>query len=188
MEVILKVTVLFTLVLALSFLIERLLELLKAIYDLLDSYQDWHRFWTRRAVKIRDRLQNRLNIFEYVKPEQAARILNRFREMILPGDGKTKTTLPVLSGDLVRYVYIKVAGKLIGISLGIGLAFWMQLDLLAVWQGSSAEAVWDITIKSESLRIALTGVIMGLGSSPVHKVIQRIEKKRKFREQKGGQS
>ncbi len=102
MEALLQVSVLFALVLALSLLIERFLEMLKATYDLLDSRLDWHRFWTRMTYRLRDRLEQRMGIFEYVTPRAAAAILRRFRGMLLNEQGGYSGSVPVLAGDLVR--------------------------------------------------------------------------------------
>ncbi len=58
---------------------------------------------------------------------------------------------------------------LLGVLLGLGLADFMGLDMFQAalgttqYSGSSTNLHWDI---------ALTGVIIGLGSSPTHEVIQ----------------
>lgn len=188
MEVILKVSVMFALALAVSFLIERFLEILKAVYDLLDSRFNWHTYWTRRTIKMRDRLEKRLEVFEYVNPKKIASLLDRFKKMFLNGQGGYSGTVPVLSGDLVRAVSIKVYAKIIGVSLGIGFAFWMNIDLISIWQkAAGGTSWWEINIESESVRFVLSGVILGLGSAPVHKIITTIEKKRQQKLEKGMQ-
>lgn len=186
MEVLLTVTVLFALVLALSFVIERFLEILKAIYDLFDSKYDFHKYYTKRTTKVRDKLERKLRIFEYVKPKQAEMVLNRFREYMLKETEKVASKTPVLAGDLVRSVYVKVIGKLVGIGIGIWLAFWMNIDLIAVWRESSSEAAWIEEITSADIRHIISGIIMGLGAGPVHKIITSMEKRRERRVQKGG--
>ncbi len=186
MDVLLEVTVLFTLVLALSFLIERLLEILKAIYDLLDSRFHFYRFWTRMTYRVRDRLERRLRIFEYVEPKEAAIVLNRFQEMILNERQEYTDTVPILSGDLVRAFSIKVVSKVIAILLGIGLAFWIRIDLLSIWQESAGDSFkWVSNIISPGFRIALSGAVMGLGSGPVHKILTTLEKKKQQQKEKG---
>ena len=49
MEALSETTVLFTLALTLSMIVERVLEIVKCTLDLLDSRFDWYRFWTWRA-------------------------------------------------------------------------------------------------------------------------------------------
>ena len=185
MNVILEVTVLLTQVLALSFLIERLLEILKAIYDLLDSRLDWYRFWTIRTYKVRNKLANKIKIVEYVSEKNLASILNKFQEKLLNETENYSGTVPVLSGDLVRTVSIKSWSKIISIVLGIGLAFWMQIDLIKTWQEAMSDSsLWIIQIKSLNLRIVISGFIIGLGSNPLHKFVTTIEKKSKKKREK----
>jgi hypothetical protein len=189
MEVVLLVTVLFTQALALAFLVERFLEILKAIYDLIDSRFDLYKFWTRRAEKIRDGLEKKMQVYEYLKSKEGARLLNRFQEMLLKEPNGYFGTIPMLSGDLVRMAYVKVALKLTGILAGIGLAFWMNIDLIAVWKSQAGNlAIWDMVVLSPALRITISGAIIGMGSDTVHKLITMMEKKKKRIQQEGGRS
>ena len=63
MEALLDVTVLFTLVLALAFVIERFLEVLKAIYDMLDSRLNWYKFWDKRTEGLKAYLETEKGSF-----------------------------------------------------------------------------------------------------------------------------
>jgi len=185
MNVILEVTVLLTLILALSFLIERLLEILKAIYDLLDSRNDWYKFWTIRTYKVRDKLAHKLKIVEYVSAKNLTSTLNKFQEKLLNNSQKYAGTIPTLSGDLVRTVSIKSTSKIISLILGIGIAFWMNVDFLKIWQHASGDStLWIEQITTPGLRVGISGVIIGLGSSPLHKLVTTIEKKSEKRRKK----
>lgn len=185
MDQLLEVTVLFTLILALSFLVERFLEIIKSIYDLLDSRFHWCKFYTRRANHLKNKLERRLHIFEYVDQKTAASVLNRFQEFILRKK-EAAGPLPVLSGDLVRATTVKIASKFIGILIGIGVAIWMKIDLLTIWREAAGDSLrWVDNIGLHGLRITLSGIILGLGSGPVHKIITTMDKKRKERAEKG---
>jgi hypothetical protein len=191
MDRLLDVTVLFALVLAFSLIIERLLEILKSLYDLFDSRKDWHRFWTRRAVSVRDRLEKKMRVFEYVDPKYAAAVLRRFSEMLLNGSGSYAGTVPMISGDLVRALAVKVTSKVVAVVLGVIAAIVFQLDLVALWgmaQHPAASAKWlERLVARTDVHLTLTGVAMGLGSGPVHKIITTIENRRK-KQLKGGRS
>jgi hypothetical protein len=177
MEVLSQTTVLFTLVLASSLLIERFMEFIKHLYDMLDSRLNWHRFWTNKTYRLKDRLENRLNIFEHVKPEAAASVLKRFEGMIMNDQGLYRGKVPVLSGDLVRASTLKVIFKIMAFGLGIALAFSFNLDLLKIVQEDILKKP-EYYINSETIRKILTGITIGLGSEPVHKIIRKIEEKR----------
>jgi hypothetical protein len=189
-----KATMLFTLVFALSLVIERFLEVLKSAYDMLDSKYDWYKAWSRRAYRIRDFLERRLRIFEFVGPDQARTFIARFSEMlVVPPTGENAGAVPVISGDLVRAVYVKVACKVIAIAIGIPLAFGLHLDIFTLLRQVTAgpgtcmlkalDSVCNVPI-GPTLATLATGVTIGLGSGPVHKIITTIEKKRDDRERK----
>ncbi len=168
-----EVTVLFTLTLALSLVIERILEILKAGYDLADSRLDWYHAWTRRAEKLRDFVERRLRLSQYVSVERLKPILDQFSDRLLNGQGTYPGTLPVISGDLVRAAWVRIGAKLLAVVLGIGLAYLCQVDLLSIWQHPEAKE-----LIYQPRQAWLSGVAIGLGSGVVHKLITTLERKR----------
>ncbi len=168
-----QATVVFTLALALALVIERILEILKAAYDLVDSRWDLYRYWTARTERTQRYIERRLRIFQYVGEQPAAALLNRFSEMMIgPQNGPTGQ-VPILYGNAVRAVWVRLAAKLLGMAIGVGFAFLLHLNLL-VWASDSSPL-------PGAAGVALTGALLGLGSGPVHKVITEIEKRRQKR-------
>ncbi|MDW7681919.1 MAG: hypothetical protein SCK70_15260, partial [bacterium] len=176
MDVLLDITVLFALALALCFLVERFMEIVKSLYDLLDSRFDWSKYWTRKTYQVRNILENRLRIVEYAGKRNTAIVLNKFKEKLMNEAEPSEGEVPVLSGDLVRAVTIKAYSKIIGITAGILLAFWMKVDLFDVFQSAMSDSsLWVVNITSQGWRIAISGAIIGLGTDPLHKFIRTIE-------------
>jgi hypothetical protein len=180
-------TVLFALAIALALLIERFLEVLKTGYDLLDSRLDLYHYWTRRTERLRDKLERKLRVFEYVKPALMARFLGRFEEKLLGKAQGHPGKVPVLAGDLVRATALRGIIKGVGIILGISLAFAANIDLVAIWAaGAPDDFQWAPPI-SAGVGKTLSGAAIGLGSGPVHKLITTIERRREKSREKGGQ-
>lgn len=172
-----KITILFTLVLALSLTVERFIEVFKAVLDMVDDRLKRHIFWTNCAKSLKKRLESKLGLFENVDPRKAAAILNRFEKMLLGAKDGYTSTLPVISGDMMRASCIKLVCKFVGIGIGIGMALWMHIDLIKIWQEAGCTKT-DYKITSETLRFIVSGIAIGLGSTAVHKMINAIEKKR----------
>lgn len=193
MDTLLDTTVLFALVLAFALLIERLLEIAKCVLDLADAHYDWARFWTDRAHAVRHRLEGQLKVFEYVEPERAAAVVNRFQEMLLGPSTGYAGTVPTVSGDLVRALTLKVAFKAVGVALGVAIAWNLHLDIVALWQPPTetpriARGWIEAFTMAPKVRWVMTGAVMGLSSTLVHKVITAIEDSREDRKEKGGQA
>ncbi|MBC8186343.1 hypothetical protein H8E88_35115 [candidate division KSB1 bacterium] len=61
----------------------------------------------------------------------------------------------------------------------------MNVDLLKIWQEASGDtSLWLNQITTPGLRIGISGVIIGLGSNPLHKFVTTIEKKSKKKREK----
>jgi hypothetical protein len=169
-------TLVYLAAMALAFVVERLLEVLKAAFDLADSTAGWHGAWTARTEAIATKLQRRLaRLGDAERP--AAALLYRFTEMNLTTQGGYSGTLPLLSGDLVRSLGVRVAAKLLAVSFGIGLAMWLQVDLLAAFAKAGGESPWWVpTVSDQAVRWALSGAAIGLGTTPLHKLITSLER------------
>ena len=172
MEVLTRMTVLFTLVLAFSLVIERLMEVLKSFYDLLDSHLNLCNFWTEQTKKIQKKLNARLKTMEFLDPAQIANFTNKLDVLLVSNRYYPNHTVPVLSGDLVRAGFIKCIIKGIGVILGIVIAVLFDLNFLMVL-GKDYPVLLPL-----NLQTILSGAIIGLGSTPVHKVILYLERRR----------
>lgn len=181
MYVLTQVTILFTLVLALSLTVERFVEVLKAVLAMVDDRLKWRHFWTHRAEALKKRLESKMGVFEHVDPRKAAAILNRFEQLFLGIKDGYSGTVPVISGDMIRSAGFKLVCKFLGLGLGVFMALWMQIDLLKIWHDAAGTKMIG-NIPSESFRMVLSGIAIGLGSGPVHKIISAIEKKKAKRE------
>jgi hypothetical protein len=178
-ETLANATVVFALVVALALLVERLLEVVKCGYDLLDSRLDWYRFWSRRGERLRVTLERKLHTLRFVKPKHLAALLAKFDDQFADGPVQNGR-VPVIAGDLVRGAAIKIAAKVVGVAAGVTLAFWLRINLVTYWVETGApapSATW--------LQVALTGTAIGLGSGPVHKVIRAVENRQKRTAQGG---
>lgn len=185
MEALTQTTILFTIALTLSMIVERILEIIKSVLDLCDSKFNWHRFWTKRANVLKGKLERRLRIFEYANPEFVNRIIKAGQSFLLGPQHGYNGTVPTVSGDLVRALWFKIILKVLGIIIGIVLAIQFSLDLLSLWQNTDAQIVSDASGEPlmESVLTAptvwgmiLTGAAIGLGSGPMHKIIATMEK------------
>lgn len=183
-DALLETTVLFAVVLAFSLVIERILEILKCVYDVLDSRGDWHRFWTRRAGDFQVGLERRMRVFEYVEPKRAAAALKRFQEMLLTRADGYDGTVPTISGDAVRALAVKLASKVIGIGIGVFIAMKLELDIVTLWNlpdHAVTDAVERYLQAHPGVRQALTGAVMGFSATLVHKIITSLEDSRRAR-------
>ena len=187
MESLTSVTISFTLILALALIIERALELLKTLSDMLDSRFNWYIFWTKRAYRLRNCLEKRVYVLEYAKPKARAAILYLFRDVLLNGNGRHSGTIPIISGDMVRVISVRTICKLIGTCFGIMLALWLNIDLGVLWHEAAGKVAPYQGAFYEDLRKVISGIIIGLGSGPVHKIIIIMERRQQQKHPKESQ-
>ena len=174
----------FAIILALA--IERLLEIIKSIYDYFDARIMKSRGWTRHAEQIRDKLERRLN---QVDNEHQLKVIMSLALRYLSVPDSRQAGAMTVSADKVRTLIIKVTFKTLAIILGIIFARLFDIDILELSKYSmqySKEALVLIKYNPTWYGIILSGVAMGLGTGPLNKIIQALEKARKSRKKPEG--
>jgi hypothetical protein len=168
-----------------ALIIERVLEIAKSIYDFLEARLDFCDFWDKRAISIRERLQHRLEKAKDSKLQKTVfgQLAKRYINEAHPGyEGA-----PVISANKLRAFTVKGTSKAIGVILGISVAACLNINvfaLIAQWTDSPdaiALGLFKVNLPNW-LEYAITGIIMGLGSGPMHKFIVALERARKNRQ------
>jgi hypothetical protein len=169
-----------------ALIIERLLEIIKSVYDFIEAKYDWTDFWNQRALSIRERLQNRLESARDPKEKSfVGDLASRYLNKAFPGyEG-----VPVISANKLRSLTVKTVVKSVGIITGIVIALFVGInvfELVAVVTQSDPDVaiplgVFDVKLPGW-LGCVITGIIMGLGSGPMHKFIVALERARKKRQ------
>ena len=159
-------------VIFISLLIERLLEVLKSYYDYLEGKHNWHRFWNNKALSLQLKAEDLLQSETLQNlPEKLG-----FNRVKLDEIAYQKSlTISVAS---LRANTIKFAAKGIGIFLGIFVALVADIDLFFLIDTMINPTHDDSSSIGTNI---LTGIAMGLGSDPIHKIIATLEKAKKAR-------
>jgi len=173
-----------------SLLIERLLELVKALYDFLEVQLGFQDYWNRSAARLSRVLDEQLQ-GNRVQAEVSKAVSDYLRTDFPGLEG-----VRALSADGLRSLTVKAVSKVLAIMLGLMLVLGMDINLLALIDVLNAQAYPD-DANVENYRAyfstrdipawlgeIITGVAIGLGSSPVHKIISSLEKSRKQRTDK----
>lgn len=169
-----------------ALIIERLLEIAKCIYDYVEARNDWSEFWNRRAVSIRERLQNRLEKTKDNKLQKTVfkYLASRYVNTDHPGYEGAQ----VISAKKVRTFMVKGVSKFLSVALGLAVAFGVGInvfDLIGVWTKTNSELPIPMGLfKAELpnwLELTISGIVMGLGSGPMHKFIAALERAKRKR-------
>jgi len=168
-----------------ALIIERLLEIAMCVFEYIEAKKDWSGFWNQRAISIRERLQNRLEKYKENKLQKTVfkYLSSRYVKTDHPGyEGS-----PVISASKLRAFTIKSVSKTIGAILGIIVAASLGINvfaLVAQWTHSPdaiSLGLFQVNLP-DWLEYTITGVIMGLGAGPMHKLISALERARRKRQ------
>ncbi len=174
-----------------SLLIERLLELVKAIYDFCEVTLGFQDYWNRSARRLSYLLDEQMQGGK-VRAE-AAKAIRDYLRTDFPGLEGVKA----VSADSLRSLAIKAGSKVLALLLGLTLALAMDINLFALIEQLNDQVALLNNADPQDYRgyfssqyipgwlgeIA-TGIAIGLGSSPVHKIISSLEKSRNNRTDK----
>ncbi|MGQ9561416.1 MAG: hypothetical protein ACUVTG_15090 [Candidatus Oleimicrobiaceae bacterium] len=179
-EVILHVTYLYLLILLLALLVERLMEVLMACYEVLEYKCGWHRWWQKRAEKLRERFARRAAGGALMPAADASALLYLIRDVLRGKKEGYSGLLPIISPQLVRHAAVAVTARVLASALGIALCVATKIDVVRTFN-------MDLQIDHlnrwpAAVTMGISGIIVGLGSEPVHSLIQEVERRRKRKE------
>jgi hypothetical protein len=182
MDILLNQTVVFAFILALALLIERLLEVLKSMYDFIDCRMGMDEYWTKKAVQLQKKIEANVKALEKGSPDRIKTLIRQYMDKLV---GAGENGVITISGDLLRATTVRFVAKIIAIAMGVGLALCFNLDLVSMWQEAAKTDGVTSGFKLGAIsKEVLTGIALGLGSGPLHKIITTIERQRKKQEAK----
>jgi hypothetical protein len=188
-EVITIVTYLFFIYLVLALLIERILEVLLAVYNYFEIKRNWFRLWDQLAEKYQSRFE-RLYGYQGEGDEKKKKVLDWVLWKAITEPSYTGGK-PVISANLIRLNYIRIATRVLALIMALVLVISQKLDLVATVERIVPETEMAAFIThSNFVRVLFTAIAISIGSEPLHQLISRIEKvaERKTVSSTGGQS
>lgn len=181
--------VLLTAALFYALLIERLIEIIIAVYDFFEVKLRWSQRWNTAALSMAEELDQQI-----ATGNRLTRELAKAGKDYLTDDHPGYEGVKALSAKRFRVLTIKTVSKILAVILGVSLAFLMNINLFQYLDviNSNAALLNGESVGMSSkyfssnnippwLGLSITGIAIGLGSGPVHKIIQSLEKKRKQR-------
>lgn len=187
-EVVTRVSYILFTYLVLALLVERIVEILVAVYNYIELKRRWHKYWNQIADRMRHRY-NRLYGYASDKQGKIRAILDGLLWNVI-SDEPYKGGKKIISAKLIRLNYVRLGTRIIAFVIAAVLVLILHLDFIEVISALFPDDFWLIGFldSSKFIRFLLTTAAISIGSEPLHKVISGIEKfADKKRKAAGGQ-
>jgi|Deesub1362B_J571_1020462.scaffolds.fasta_scaffold04380_3 hypothetical protein len=182
MDTILYITYLYLLVLLLAVLIERIMEILMSAWRYIELKTHLERFWTRRATRLARYLEIHISRRWLERFLDFKEIRERFRNALLESKTGHSIYVFILDANLIRQITVTAAARVVASVLGVAFCVAAGIDLVELFSKDLGYMFYEHIPRW--LRYAASGLIIGLGSEPVHRLIQTVERRRKRRARK----
>ncbi|NBB74326.1 MAG: hypothetical protein GVY35_11685 [Bacteroidetes bacterium] len=180
-----ELVVLYLQILLLALLVERVMEVLMSAWEYTEWKQTMHRFWNRRARRLQARFETQAHRNVFTRVLSLTPIARQARAYTRADDGLHRGNLVIIDGTLVRRVAVTVGARLVASLLGVLLCWVASINFVALIRAVATEesAVFSTLLGGIPawLQIVISGVLIGLGTEPVHRIIQNLERRREQR-------
>lgn len=181
MEVVNQSVLLLALAILLASGVERILEIVRSVQDYLAARRQDYSRWNTRAESLRDLVESRL---DNAKSGTGGRFglqlltVSKYLSPVPSSEGG----LIAVSADTLRKMTLKLSYKIIAIIVGIVLAALFGINMFDLVRASLPQTgqAGNFLVPGW-LGVALTGVSIGLGAGPMHKIITALERARDAR-------
>jgi len=184
MDLIVEFANVFILVLLLALLVERTMEILSAIWEYLEWKTGMHGFWNQKTFRLKR------NYETIGRGKILGRILSLSpltRQIDYAARNKKRShskQVVILSSEALRKAVVAGAARIVASLLGILLCCYSEINLIEIFENRLPDIVEKLTIWSKPFQYIISGVVIGLGSEPVHNLITNMEKRRDARKKR----
>jgi hypothetical protein len=177
MEMFNKPVLLLALAMFLAIGTERLLELVRALLEHLEARGGPGDRWQKKAEALRNRIEVRLDNAGAGKSSPLQMVLSIVCRHLSPAPPESGGLIAIYV-EQVRKLSIRVRFKVLAVLSGIGLAFLFGVDIFAlVNEQLHGTDGFEIQLPGW-LGTVVSGIAMGFGAGPVHKMITALERAR----------
>jgi len=180
-----ELIVLYLQILLLALLVERVMEVLMSAWEYTEWKQAMHRFWNRRARRLQAQFETQAHRNVFTRVLRLTPIARQARAYTRADDGLHRGNLVIIDGTLVRRVAVTVGARIVASLLGVLLCWVASINFVELIRAVATE---ESTVFSTLLggipawlQIVISGVLIGLGTEPVHRIIQNLERRREQR-------
>lgn len=182
METILNLTYLYMVVLLLALFVERIMEVVMGVWGYIEWKARMYRFWNARAYRLKEEYERKAKSQILYRVISLTPLVRQIGHATLSEKKGHSGQLTIVSGEMIRRATVATASRFVASIFGIIFCNLAGVNLVELFSdaiplGSILEA-WP-----HVLQLTVSGVIIGLGSEPVHSMIKSMEKKRQDRVQ-----
>ncbi|HKJ67449.1 MAG TPA: hypothetical protein VKA68_05795 [bacterium] len=174
-DVITLATYIFFVYLLLGTIVERLSEVVVAVYKYLELKLGWRDHWNKKAQQYQRRLDNLYRL----QAEGTGKSLQTFSWLLwnvvtepqYPG-GRER-----VSARLIRQNAIQIGTRILAVVAALILIFALQVDIFSmIVQSLPGVELGNIFVAQPWLGKVLSAVAISIGTEPLHHVITRVER------------
>ena len=179
MDNIVEFTSMATIVLLLSLLVERIMEVLSAARDYLEWKYRWDRYYNSKAEKLKEKYENEAKSQILFRVLTLTPLVRQIRHATRAHRKGHSSAITVISAEMIRHSILQSSSWVASSIIGIIFCMLSHINVLAFFSEQLPAQAGQVLLKwPEPLQIVIGGVLVGLGSQPIHNMIVSMEKKR----------
>ncbi len=167
--------VLFT-YLILALLVERIVEILVAVFNYVELHRGWDEYWNQTAEKLSRRYTR---LYGYAGDERGTvrSVLDGLLWNIITEESN-KGGRRIISTHMIRLNYLRLGTRIVAFLIAAVLVLSLQLDFVKVISAMFSGAYQPVVLLrlSPVVSFILTTAALSIGAEPLHHVIRGIEK------------
>ncbi len=181
MNTVLEISYLFMTVLLLALLIERVLEVLGGIWNYFEWKLKMNRFWNGKAEKLKRKFENKAKSQILLKVLDLTPLTRQLRYATRDKKEGHSGKLTIISSAMIRQSVIALSSRLIASILGVIFCAATNVNFVVIFQKAMGFEAGKLTSWPVWFQLTISGIVIGLGSEPVHSLITSMEKRRATR-------
>lgn len=184
MDEIIDLTKVYIVILLLALLVERFMEIVVGVWNFIEWKANLHEFWNRKAEKLKRKFESRAKSQILSRVITLSPLARQIRHATRYKKRGHSNQLVIVSGEMIRHSVVATASRIVAAILGVILCSAAGINIIESFQSLLPDVVGKLTNWSPTFQVILSGIVIGLGSEPIHNLIEAMEKRRASRAKK----
>ena len=178
-----ELTKMYLLVMLLALTVERIMEIFSAVWSFIEWKAKMNVFWNNKAEKLGRKFERKAKSQILLRKFNLDQLIQQISYATKAAKERHSGKLTIISAEMIRQTSIAAVSRVVASILGVIFCAATNVNLIVIFEDAIPIAGLKLTNWPLWIQLTISGVVIGLGSEPVHSLVTSLDKRREGRKE-----
>ena len=178
-----ELTKMYLLVMLLALTVERIMEVFSSVWSFIEWKAKMYVFWNNKAKKLKRKFERKAKSQILLRKFNLDQLIQQISYATKAAKERHSGKLTIISAEMIRQTSIAAVSRVVASILGVIFCAATNVNLIAIFEDAIPIAGLKLTNWPLWIQLTISGIVIGLGSEPVHSLVTSLDKRREGRKE-----